>query len=307
MEVVNNNARLRNEIGFQHAYAKPKDLLYSLKDHIVYVRGNIDKASQDHDFNRLFLDVIRTLTDNSQALFDSLLDPGVAQYACSRLLGDSPDPAPATPPPVPTNVDPNQPSDPENDAKSAGSLLNEKGARVSPEEVLLYLDTSSSSYGKWPVFVAERAISDLKNLSTNSPELFALVQPKIKELSLGCFSPANQTALLKRDYGIPLYRANLTTDINIIYQIDCGAPVVDRTGNKQESQCIRVFGIYHDNDIDPHFWTSVAKVLGKHEEEYRHRQVAFFAVFHPWLNSEWLRLDVPAAHHWRLVPEVLNA
>ncbi|KAG8908799.1 hypothetical protein FRB99_003037 [Tulasnella sp. 403] len=215
MEVVN-KSRLRDEIGFQDADAKSKDL------------------PLDHDISKLYFDIVRTLTQESQVLFDSLLVPGVAQFASSRLLKEIPV---SVPPPHHTTANPGHSSNTGSDDQLAGTMLNERSSRISPEEVLLYLDTSSTSYGKWPVFVAERAILDLKNLSTNSPELFALVQPKIKELSLGCFSPANQMALLKSDYGIPLYKATLATNTHVIYQIDCGAPVVDHTGKKQESQC----------------------------------------------------------------------
>ncbi|KAG8896622.1 hypothetical protein FRB99_008794, partial [Tulasnella sp. 403] len=256
-----NNSRLKNDIGFQHAYAKPKDLSYSLKGHVVYARGNIDKMSQDHDFNRLFVDVVKSLIEHSQALFDSLLVPGVAEYARNRLLEGCPAQTLKDPSPLHPRIDRDHSSDLRDDPQPAQTPLREESSRTSHEQILLYLDTSSAGYGKWPVFVAERAMSDLKDLSHNSPEIFEFIQPKIKELSLGHFSPANQVELLTNDYEIPLYKAALSAEIHIIYQIDCGAPVVDRVGRKQESQCIRVFGIYRDQDIDVKFWTSVAIVF----------------------------------------------
>ncbi|KAG8895388.1 hypothetical protein FRB99_000608, partial [Tulasnella sp. 403] len=157
IEVVN-KSRLRNEIGFQDADAKSKD------------------SPLDHDISKLFFDVVRTLTQKSQVLFDSLLVPDVAQFASSRLLKGIP--VSISPPPH-TTANLGHSSNTGSDDHLAGTMLNERSSRISPEEVLLYLDTSSTSYGKWPVFVAERAILDLKNLSANNPELFALVQPKI--------------------------------------------------------------------------------------------------------------------------------
>ncbi|KAG8896771.1 hypothetical protein FRB99_008657 [Tulasnella sp. 403] len=274
MDVVNNTS-LKDDIGFQYAYAKPKDLLYGLKDHVVYARGNIDKMSQDHDFNKLFLDVVRSLTENVRALFDSVLVAGVAAYARNRLLDGGPAPTPKDPSPLYQKIDRGYSSNLQDDPQMVESPFREESSRISPEQVLQYLDTSSASYGKWPVFVAEKAISDLKDLSSSNPAIFELIQPKIKELSLGHFSPTNQTELLRNDSEIPLYKATLSTKTHIIYQIDCGAPVVDRDGYKRETyQGIRVFGIYHEQDIDDSFWTSVAMVFDKHDEEYRRRQVS---------------------------------
>ncbi|KIO30565.1 hypothetical protein M407DRAFT_20453 [Tulasnella calospora MUT 4182] len=72
---------------------------------------------------------------------------------------------------------------------------------------------------------------------------------------------------LKKDFRIPIYTADIGDGLRLIYHIDFGAPTV--TGD--ESQFIRVFGVYHESEVDVKFWESVAAQLARRGQEYIER------------------------------------
>ncbi|KAG8896642.1 hypothetical protein FRC01_011694, partial [Tulasnella sp. 417] len=87
------------------------------------------------------------------------------------------------------------------------------------------------------------------------------------QLSVGFFSTPNHTKLLVKDQGIPIYTAELGGDLCLIYHIDFGAP----TGTSQESQFIRIFGVFSVPTLDTKFWRAVAGQLARRGPEYIER------------------------------------
>ncbi|KAG8942986.1 hypothetical protein FRC04_003272 [Tulasnella sp. 424] len=137
-----------------------------------------------------------------------------------------------------------------------------------PDDIAQYLNAATQpKFGDWPVVVSQRGIKHLRDYVASKKDIFLMIEKKIKQLSVGFFSPANQTELLERDFGIPIYTADVGGGLRLIYHIDFGAPV----GHDQESQFIRVFGVFSDSETDMKFWRSVAAELARRGPEYIER------------------------------------
>ncbi|KIO30545.1 hypothetical protein M407DRAFT_20433 [Tulasnella calospora MUT 4182] len=141
-------------------------------------------------------------------------------------------------------------------------------ASLGPSDIARYLqDAASSKFGEWPVVVSQRGIKHLRQYLEANKDVFVRIEKKIKQLSVGFFSAPNHTKLLGKDQGIPIYTAELGGDLCLLYHIDFGAP----TGSSQESQFIRIFGVFSMPDIDTKFWKSVAAQLARRGPEYVQR------------------------------------
>lgn len=108
--------------------------------------------------------------------------------------------------------------------------------------------------GDWQVVVSQRAIKHIKQFTSDKSDLSLLIEKKIKyaylslpelfscfflrpfitrQLSVGYFPAPNQTNLLSRDFGVPIYTADVNEELRLIYQIDFGT----QTSTGHESQC----------------------------------------------------------------------
>ncbi|KAG9044657.1 hypothetical protein FS837_007754 [Tulasnella sp. UAMH 9824] len=136
------------------------------------------------------------------------------------------------------------------------------------EDIAKYLNLSTKpKSGNWPVVVSQRGIRRLREYIAEKKDVFLRIEKKIRQLSVGFFPPQNKTKLLKDSFFIPLYTADLGDGLRFIYHIDFGAPTV--TG--KESQFIRVFGLFHESEVDIKFWESVAVQLARRGQEYIER------------------------------------
>ncbi|KAG8918121.1 hypothetical protein FRC01_002041 [Tulasnella sp. 417] len=140
------------------------------------------------------------------------------------------------------------------------TLSTQKAASIAPGNVLAFLGDTVAP-GRWLIVLAQRALKNLRQLSTRHHVLYNVFARRIEELSRGLFSPPNQARFLDSEYNIPLFAAELSDDICIIYQIDCGGPAQDQN---QESQFIRIYDI---DIIHKDFWRSVAAQLHKRDPE----------------------------------------
>ncbi|KAG8902977.1 hypothetical protein FRC01_009395, partial [Tulasnella sp. 417] len=52
------------------------------------------------------------------------------------------------------------------------------------------------------------------------------------QLAMGSFSPSNHVKLSEHDHGIPIYVADIGSDLRLLYHIDFGIP----TNSERESQ-----------------------------------------------------------------------
>ncbi|KAG8937366.1 hypothetical protein FRC00_006484 [Tulasnella sp. 408] len=136
------------------------------------------------------------------------------------------------------------------------------------EDIAKYLNLSTKpKSGNWPVVVSQRGIRRLREYIAEKKDVFLRIEKKIRQLSVGFFPPQNKTKLLREDFVIPIYTADLGDGLRLIYHIDFGAPTV--TG--KESQFIRVFGLFHESEVDVKFWEFVAVQLARRGQEYIER------------------------------------
>ncbi|KAG8989209.1 hypothetical protein FRB94_014588, partial [Tulasnella sp. JGI-2019a] len=123
--------------------------------------------------------------------------------------------------------------------------------------------------GSWPVILSRRVFRRLCHISSEDAKTFGIAIRKISELSQGLFSDANHVQLY--DFGVPIFKAFLFGDQRLIYQIDCGVPVNDASGDKIESQYLRFFDICSVARIGDRFWSDVARQLGRRSNLYKQR------------------------------------
>ncbi|KAJ7743864.1 hypothetical protein B0H16DRAFT_1889844 [Mycena metata] len=131
----------------------------------------------------------------------------------------------------------------------------------------LYCD-SATGFGEWSVNISPRGERDLRDHYRRDRKIFGIVLKKIKELSNGHFSPDNHKRLTNNHVDVPIYEAKMTSDLRLVYQIDC-VPAYDSTS---ERQAIKIFGVYTHAQIGRvSFWDSMGRELGKKGKEYKER------------------------------------
>ncbi|KAK7464390.1 hypothetical protein VKT23_006556 [Stygiomarasmius scandens] len=133
--------------------------------------------------------------------------------------------------------------------------------KVQPLKSALYFD-SVTDFGAWTILINQNAHNDLRVKYKKEKASFDIIVKKIKELSNGHFSPDNQKRLKGVDFEVPIFEAKMTGDLRL---------VVMPTGDEQEQQAIKVFGIYTHAQMDDRLWGSIGKHLGRKGKVYRER------------------------------------
>ncbi|KIN93343.1 hypothetical protein M404DRAFT_515786 [Pisolithus tinctorius Marx 270] len=110
------------------------------------------------------------------------------------------------------------------------------------------------------------AARDLLQLRRNDAKMTACVFKKIRQLSRGEFSGNNYKALHGPSHGIPIYQAEVLSNLRLVYQIDC---ILDGNG-KEERQVVKVYGIYRHKELD-HIWPWLSKLLSGRGKLYQQR------------------------------------
>ncbi|KAG8969178.1 hypothetical protein FRC03_004131 [Tulasnella sp. 419] len=131
--------------------------------------------------------------------------------------------------------------------------------------------------GDWQIVFSTRAFRSLRAFETKSPTIYDIVKIKLRELSHGYFSRANHKPLVGHDLCVPVYEVKMTSDLRLIYSIDCGpvqknqemspnlAPILD------EVQHIRVYDICTHAQMDNRLWSTVSIQLAQKGRKYRER------------------------------------
>ncbi|KAF8885252.1 hypothetical protein CPB84DRAFT_1788531 [Gymnopilus junonius] len=135
---------------------------------------------------------------------------------------------------------------------------------VQPMKSAVYFD-SPQGFGEWRILVSTRADKNLREHHKKSRGTFEIIVNKIKDLSRGHFSPDNHKRLSGPNTEIPIFEAKMTSDLRLIYQVDCVADY-DTT---DETQILRIFGIYTHKQMRTGLWDSVAAQLSTRGSEYR--------------------------------------
>ncbi|KAG8921019.1 hypothetical protein FRC01_000480 [Tulasnella sp. 417] len=116
--------------------------------------------------------------------------------------------------------------------------------------------------GEWLVVVSQKAIRQFQQYALEDRVMLGQVKTTTCQLSEGFFSPANYFEIVSREYGIPIYAANLGGGQRLVYQIDFGAPI----DSIRESQFIRIFEV--DSRVNTEFWRAASAQLALKGPKY---------------------------------------
>ncbi|CAE6533230.1 unnamed protein product [Rhizoctonia solani] len=121
---------------------------------------------------------------------------------------------------------------------------------------------------RWAVMMASRADKQLRKLQQDK-RVLDIVWTKIEELHSGQFTHDNYSPIRATTDTIPIYRARLSADLRIIYQVD----LAPEPSLKYDHQVIKILYIDSRAQIDYGSWAQVSKSLYQraHGDEYRNR------------------------------------
>ncbi|KAG8942983.1 hypothetical protein FRC04_003269 [Tulasnella sp. 424] len=199
--------------------------------------------------------------------FEHCTEGAIEQFALNNLLNIM---SRNLQPPSPLEPKQREPSSPiaeksPTDGRARSNSLQSEYLPLGFDEIAKQLEsTASFKSGDWQVVVSQRAIKHIKQAASDKSDLSLLIEKKIKQLSVGYFPAPNQTNLLSRDFGVPIYTADVNEELRLIYHIDVGAP----TSSGQETQFIRIFDMQPKSKIITAFWRSVATQLARRGSDY---------------------------------------
>ncbi|KAJ7237474.1 hypothetical protein B0H12DRAFT_1238216 [Mycena haematopus] len=125
-------------------------------------------------------------------------------------------------------------------------------------------------FGEWEVNMAPRALRDLHEYNRRDRKTFSDIVRKMRDLSNGDFSPDSYQQINGGNVEVPIYRAKITEELRLVYQIDC-APIYEHKC-RSEQQVLKIFGVYEDAQLTRGtFWDSMSRELGKKGQEYKDR------------------------------------
>ncbi|KAI6044090.1 hypothetical protein EDC04DRAFT_459876 [Pisolithus marmoratus] len=129
------------------------------------------------------------------------------------------------------------------------------------------LDASDiDRFGEWTILMSSSATKDLFKWRRDDAKVADCVLKKIRQLSRGQFSGNNYKMLHGPSHGIPIYQAEVLSNLRLVYQIDCA---LDDDG-QAERQVVKVYGIYSHKQLD-HIWPWLSKVLNGRGQVYLER------------------------------------
>ncbi|KAI6128061.1 hypothetical protein EDD16DRAFT_1824810, partial [Pisolithus croceorrhizus] len=121
-------------------------------------------------------------------------------------------------------------------------------------------------FGEWTVLMSSTATKHLFQWRRGDAKMAECVLKKIRQLSRGQFSGNNYKMLHGPSHGIPIFQAEILSNLRLVYQIDCA---LDDDG-QAERQVVTVYGIYSHKELD-HIWPWLSKLLHGRGKEYRKR------------------------------------
>lgn len=136
---------------------------------------------------------------------------------------------------------------------------------VQPMKSALYFD-SPEEFGSWSILISNNANTKLRSFCKREPKIFGIILKKIRELSDGRFSDDNHKRLIGSQLETPVFEAKMTSDLRLIYQIDC-IPYDD----EHEQQAIKIFDVCTHAQMDGRLWDSVSRQMIRKGKEYQQR------------------------------------
>ncbi|KAI6095427.1 hypothetical protein EV401DRAFT_1188199 [Pisolithus croceorrhizus] len=121
-------------------------------------------------------------------------------------------------------------------------------------------------FGEWTILMSSTATKHLFQWRRGDAKMAECVLKKIRQLSRGQFSGNNYKMLRGPSHGIPIFQAEILSNLRLVYQIDCA---LDDDG-QAERQVVTVYGIYSHKELD-HIWPWLSKLLHGRGKEYRKR------------------------------------
>ncbi|KIK18093.1 hypothetical protein PISMIDRAFT_110119 [Pisolithus microcarpus 441] len=123
-------------------------------------------------------------------------------------------------------------------------------------------------FGEWTILMANSATKDLLQLRRRDAKMTECVLKRIRQLSRGNFSGNNCRAFHGPSHGIPIYQAEVLSNLRIIYQIDCA---LDDDGQVRDLFLfVKIYGIYSHKQLD-HVWPWLSQLLNGRGKVYRQR------------------------------------
>ncbi|KAI5997138.1 hypothetical protein EDD15DRAFT_2162997 [Pisolithus albus] len=123
-------------------------------------------------------------------------------------------------------------------------------------------------FGEWTILMASNATKDLLQLRRRDAKMAECVLKRIGQLSRGNFSGNNSRALHGPSHGIPIYQAEVLSNLRLVYQIDC---VLDDEGQVRDlSLFVKIYGIYPHKQLD-HIWPWLSRLLSGRGKVYQQR------------------------------------
>ncbi|CEL57265.1 hypothetical protein RSOLAG1IB_08477 [Rhizoctonia solani AG-1 IB] len=114
----------------------------------------------------------------------------------------------------------------------------------------------SSAGGRWGALMASRAYKQLMKLEADK-SVVDVVHTKIDELRDGQFTMDNYSVIIGTADAIPIYRARMSNDLRIIYQVD----IVPERSLQFDHQILKILCIDSRAHIDYNFWARVSSSL----------------------------------------------
>ncbi|KAH7320369.1 hypothetical protein B0J17DRAFT_298565 [Rhizoctonia solani] len=108
---------------------------------------------------------------------------------------------------------------------------------------------SSQGGAHWEARMASRADKQLRKLEQGKKTL-GITWTKIDELRAGQFTEDNYRVIRGTTGAIPIYRARMSADLRIIYQID----IAPERSLKYDHQVIKILYVDSRAHIDYNFW-----------------------------------------------------
>lgn len=76
-------------------------------------------------------------------------------------------------------------------------------------------------FGELTILMASSATKDLLQLRRHDTKMTECVLKRFRQLSRGNFSGNNLRSLHRPSHGIPIYQAEVLSNLRLVYQIDC--------------------------------------------------------------------------------------
>ncbi|KIM51664.1 hypothetical protein SCLCIDRAFT_33253 [Scleroderma citrinum Foug A] len=170
--------------------------------------------------------------------------------------------------------------DPEHEmeAFTEGKYVSAPSAQLQDHQLQAALHIHDvDGFGEWQVVISSRATKYLRELRRRDGKMIVCVLKKIRQLSRGEFSGNNYKRLRGPSHGVPIYEAEILSDLRLVYQIDC---IPDDGGQNdrvwvydnghlctQHLEVVKVYGIFTHEQLE-RMWESLSGQLARRGKIY---------------------------------------